>query len=136
MFYVSVLEGKNKTLSGELMKKTPYVPVPSERAELVLVGPDWRGDIPDAGRVVLPGSRSGECRRPPLTYGLADADAVTVSSISDRGVMVALRRETVSLSGELLVPGEIMLAPARSTDEVERELAVAAAMMMLGTRAV
>jgi len=57
--------------------------------------------------VILP----GECKLPvvansAISFGMSPKDTLTVSSVSDDGIIVAVRRDFPSLSGEMIMRGE------------------------------
>ena len=103
--------------------------------DLLLVAPDWCGPLP-AGltcRALLWPGRLG-----PLTealeagwvvsYGLTPRDSLTLSSLGQDGLCLALQREVVTLAGRSLEPQE---TPLRGFAGAEPELVLAWAGVML-----
>lgn len=112
------------------------------RPELLIFAPDWAGGAegPEpvrCGAVLVPGERAAvlaphirsACA---VSYGMSPRDTVTLSSINETKLVLALQRELVTLEGEVLERQEFSIRRERMAAAPEDLLAAAAGLLILG----
>jgi hypothetical protein len=118
---------------------------PAELAQqhlnLLIISPTasgWAGaNILDCGTVLLPG-RAGSLIRAmqvesAVSYGPGAKDSITLSSLEENQICIAVQRELVTVSGGLVERQELVL-PFPREESPERFLAVTGALLLLGRR--
>ncbi|MBP1737222.1 MAG: hypothetical protein H6Q60_1103 [Oscillospiraceae bacterium] len=114
-----------------------------QRLKLLIISPTaqgWAGaSVLECGTVLLPG-RAGSLLRAmhvesAVSYGPSAKDSITLSSMKDGHICIAVQRELVTVSGGLVERQELVLPfQAASEEDPERFLAVTGALLLLGKR--
>ena len=90
---------------------------PGEVLDLLVVSPDWTGEdrkVPPCRAMLVPGRLAELARRLTaswaVSFGLSPKDTLTLSSMGENTIHLALQREIVTLTGQRLDPQEFPLA--------------------------
>lgn len=140
MYSVKIAEGANK-------KTLPYIKNCIKKASRegiidaalcsgsqadLLIMPRGSSDASEnAGCLLLSGGKAKKKASRELSCGLSLKDAMTLSSIGDNSVMLALQKDIYTLDGALLERQEIPVAVSEHA-EPEAVLAAAGALLLLG----
>ena len=121
MITIGVWQGTKGLLTQSLLRFFPeggYMPRPPECDICVSDGP-----LPDALNpcrcriAVLPGDKKLDCRYLQagrvVTYGLSGKNTVTLSSIDENRLFLALQREIISLDGRRIEQQELIIPDAQ-----------------------
>ena len=90
---------------------------PGEVLDLLVVSPDWTGEngqAPPCRAMLIPGRLAqraeGLTASWAVSFGLSPKDTLTLSSLGEETVHLALQREIITLTGRRLDPQEFPLA--------------------------
>ena len=88
-----------------------------EILDLLVVSPDWRGEdraVPPCRAMLVPGRLAelavGLTASWAVSFGLSPKDTLTLSSLEEGTILLALQREIITLTGQRLDPQEFPLA--------------------------
>ena len=89
---------------------------PGEVLDLLVVSPDWTGEdrrVPPCRAMLIPGRLAqlaeGLTASWAVSFGLSPKDTLTLSSLEEKTIHLALQREIVTLTGQRLDPQEFPL---------------------------
>ena len=87
-----------------------------EVLDLLVVAPDWTGEdrrVPPCRAMLIPGRLAhlaeGLTASWAVSFGLSPKDTLTLSSLEEKTIHLALQREVITLTGERLDPQEFPL---------------------------
>ena len=149
MYTIGILE-KTRGLSAFLAAHLPRTVLdqadlcpagslaPGDSLDLLVVSPDWLGEdraVPPCRAMLVPG-RLGELTGGlragwAVSFGLSPKDSLTLSSLGEETILLALRREIITLTGQRLDPQEIPL-PRQGHNALCQVLACVGVQLLLG----
>lgn len=125
-----LLEGADLCPAGSLS--------PGEILDLLVVSPDWKGEdraAPPCRAMLVPGRLSelagGLSAAWAVSFGISPKDSLTLSSLGEDTILLALQREVITLTGERLDPQEFPL-PRGGHTAACHVLACAGIQLLLG----
>ncbi len=90
---------------------------PGEVLDLLVVSPDWTGEegqVCPCRAMLIPGRLAEEAGGLSagwaVSFGISPKDSLTLSSLGEDTILLALQREVITLTGERLDPQEFSLA--------------------------
>ena len=90
---------------------------PGEVLDLLVVSPDWKGEKARAcpcRAMLVPGRLAEEAGGLSagwaVSFGISPKDSLTLSSLGEETILLALQREVITLTGQRLDPQEFSLA--------------------------
>ena len=93
-----------------------------EVLDLLVVSPDWTGEdrtVPPCRAMLIPGRLAqlaeGLTASWAVSFGLSPKDSLTLSSLEEETIHLALQREIITLTGQRLDPQEFPLARKNQT---------------------
>ena len=105
----AVLDGADLCPAGSLAA--------GEVLDLLVVSPDWTGEdgqVPPCRAMLIPGRLAeraeGLTASWAVSFGLSPKDTLTLSSLEEETIHLALQREIITLTGQRLDPQEFPLA--------------------------
>ena len=95
---------------------------PGEVLDLLVVSPDWKGEdrqVCPCRAMLVPGRLAEEAGGLTagwaVSFGISPKDSLTLSSLGEETILLALQREIITLTGERLDPQEFPLARGNHT---------------------
>lgn len=129
-------------LPARLLEEADLCPAgslaPEETLDLLVVSPDWTDGttrVPPCRAMLVPG-RLGELAEGltagwAVSFGISAKDSLTLSSLGEEAILLALQREVVTLTGQRLEPQEFSLVRQGHTSLCQ-VLACAGVQLLLG----